>query len=134
MNYNRFAENKTAHDQMVMNEVGSGTASASPNATIRRWCFSVSVTVIGLLALLFFLAMGGMFALVGPWVILTGTMAARKRPGWQVFGIMTGVGFLFLGTATVLLPAHAVYSVVIGEGLGLLLGLGYLAGAFFRMQ
>ena len=134
MNYVRFAENKTSHGQIVMKEVASGSASARSNAGIISLCFSILVMVVGLPALLFFLAMGGMFAVVGPWVILAGTLAIRKRPGWQVFGIISGGGFLFLGAATLVLPIHAGRLEMIGGVFELLLGLGYLAAPLFEMR
>ena len=134
MNYVSFAENKTSQSDLTMKYATTRFASARSNAASERWCMSILIIVVGLPALMFFLAIGGMFALVGPWVILSGIQAARKRPGWQVLGIITGGGFLFLGATALLLPIHAgCLDLMCGVAV-LLLGLGYLAITLFMMR
>jgi hypothetical protein len=109
-------------------------ALAKPNAVSKRWCISIFIIIIGLPALLFFLVTGGLCALAGPFVILMGIQTIRKRPGWQVLGIITGGCFLFLGATILLQPMHAVLSDAIGGIAVLLLGFGYLATTLLVMR
>ena len=42
------------------------------------WCIIICSIVVGLFALFFFAHMGGMFAQVGPWLILAVRVLTRK--------------------------------------------------------
>jgi hypothetical protein len=64
--------------------------------------------------------------LLASMLILAGSLAATKQAGWQVLGLLTGVAFLYLGGAAILLPDYAGSWGVTGGVLGLLAGLGYL--------
>lgn len=93
------------------------TCHLSPRTNIASnpWSFSFAIIVVRLPALLLFLAMGGMFAIVGPWIILLGIQSIRMRPGWHVLGFTTCAGFLFLGVTAFLLPVHLVFIDHLGE-------------------
>ena len=134
MNDVRCAENNISQEQIAMKYNTTRYALAKPNAISKRWCISILIIMIGLPALLFFLATGGLCALAGPFVILMGIQTIRKRSGWQVLGIITGGCFLFLGATILLLPIHAVLSNAIGGIAVLLLGSGYLATTLFVMR
>lgn len=54
-------------------------ASRQYTCELKFWCYIVGLPVAGLLALVLFLAMGGVFALVGPWAILVVTRVVIKR-------------------------------------------------------
>ncbi len=99
---------------------------------LTHWCCDICTSVIGLFTLFFFLVMGGIFALVGPWVILVGILSVRKGPGWQVWSYITGAGLLSLSVMALLLPSHAGGWGAIGGMLGLLGELGYIALPLLR--
>ena len=134
MNDVPIAENNISQEQSAMKYATTRSAPAKPDAASKRWCISIFIIVIGLPALLFFLATGGLCALAGPFVILMGIQTIRKRPGWHVLGIITGGCFLFLGATILLLPMHAVLSNAIGGITVLLLGFGYLATTLLVMR
>ena len=134
MNDVRFAENNISQEQIAMKYANTRSSPAKADAASKRWCISIFIIVIGLPALLFFLSTGGLCALAGPFVILMGIQTIRKRPGWQVLGIITGSCFLFLGATILPLPMHAVLSNAIGGIAVLLLGFGYLATTLFVMR
>src|SRR5258707_9947487 len=52
---------------------------ALPMGAIRECCLTICPIVIGLLSLYFFLWMGGVFALVGPWVIFAARVLITRR-------------------------------------------------------
>lgn len=134
MNYDHFAENNTSQSDFAMQYASTRSTSTKPNAASKRWCISVLFIFVGIPALLFFVALGGIYALLGPFVILTGIQAVKKRHGWQVFGFITGGGFLFLGATTFLLPGKAGIFGQIGGIAVLLLGLGYLVFTPLEMR
>jgi hypothetical protein len=134
MNDIRCAENNISQEQSAMKYAITRSAPAKHDAVSKRWYISIFIIIIGLPVLLFFLALGGLCALAGPFVILMGIQTIRKRPGWQVLGIIAGGGFLFLGATILLLPMHAVLSDAIGGIAVLLLGFGYLATTLFVMR
>jgi hypothetical protein len=127
-------ENNISQEQIAMKYATTRSSPAKPDTASKRWCISIFIIVIGLPALLFFLATGGLFTLAGPFVILMGIQTLRKRPGWQVLGIITGGCFLFLGAAILLLPVHAAFSNAMSGIAVLLLGFGYLATTLFVMR
>jgi hypothetical protein len=51
----------------------------SADDDIEGWGVIFSSIIVGLLALWFFLAMGGIFALVGPWMILVVRHLVRQK-------------------------------------------------------
>lgn len=54
-------------------------ASRQYTCELKFWCYIVGLPVAGMLALVLFLALGGVFALVGPWAILVATRILVKR-------------------------------------------------------
>jgi hypothetical protein len=92
--------------------------------------------VVGLLALVFFVALGGVFALLGPWVIYMGVVSIRKRSGlgWQILRIITGAALLCLSAAVLLATASARPWCIAGAILGLLAGSSYIAPVFFARR
>src|SRR5260370_413919 len=81
---------------------------AALRCSLKEWCVVISSIIIGLLALFFLVSQGGIFTHAAPWVILGGTLALTQRPGWQAFGLLTGVACLALGVAALLRGSHAV--------------------------
>lgn len=106
--------------------------SRTPPAELKQCCIEVCSSIIGLLTLFFFLAMGGMFALLGPWVILAGAQVVRKGPARQVWSFITGAGILSLSVMALLLPSHIGYWGTIGGLLGLLGELGCIVITLLR--
>ena len=72
--------------------------------------------------------------LLASMLILAGALAAAKQAGWQVLGFLTGVAFLYLGGAALLLPDYAGSWGVTGGVLGLLGGLGYLTATLVEAR
>ena len=52
--------------------------SRTSHGELKQWCIEICSSIIGLLTLFFFLAMGGIFALLGPWVIIAGACQSGK--------------------------------------------------------
>lgn len=120
------------YSQSVSQETVSRFGSRTSESELKQWCIAICSSIAGLLALFFFLVMGGIFALVGPWVIIAGAQSVRKGPGWQVLSYITGAGLLFLSVMALLLPSHAGCWGTIGGMLGLLGELGYIAITLLR--
>ena len=74
--------NRTFQYHTSLEETHGRSVSATSNSELKQWCLAVCFVVFGLVALFSFLLMGGIFALLGPWVILAGTLAATKRLRW----------------------------------------------------
>ena len=55
------------------------TVSAPTKGAGEQWCLMIGSVVVGLLALYFFLWMGGVFALLGPLVILTARLLLTRQ-------------------------------------------------------
>lgn len=106
--------------------------SRTSHGELNQWCIEICSSIIGLLTLFFFLAMGGIFALLGPWVIIAGALSVRKGPAQQVWRFITGAGILSLSVMALLLPSHTGYWGTIGGMLGLLGELGYFAITLLR--
>ncbi len=67
-------------------------------------------------------------------LILGGSLAATRRPGWRALAFIVGITYLYLGGMAILLPDYAGSWGTIGGVLGLLGGLGYISVALFEVQ
>src|SRR5690349_11318703 len=107
-------------------------AWATPQTNMKSWQIDMLMIVGGLSALTFFVAQGGVFALLGPGTIYIGILSIRKRAGLgrQFLRILTGEALCCLNTAMILAPVHANPWRISGAILGLLAGLGYIASVF----
>jgi hypothetical protein len=90
---------------------------------------------VGVPALVFFIALGGAFALLGPGVIYMGILSIRKRAGLgrQLLRIMTAVALGSLSLAALLAPVHTNSWCIAGSILGLFTGTIYLALTLLTM-
>jgi len=52
--------------------------SRPSSSEIAQWCITICIIIAGLFALFFFAHMGGMSALVGPWIILAVSLLVQK--------------------------------------------------------
>jgi hypothetical protein len=67
-------------------------------------------------------------------LILGGSLAAIRRPGWQALAFIVGITYLYLGSMALLLPDYAGSWGTIGGVLGLLGGLGYITTTFVEAR
>ncbi len=86
---------------------------------------------------------GGEHATANQWVsdvehttflLLATFLASTKRPGWQTLGILTGVVFIYLGVAALVLPEYAGSWGVTGGIAALLGGLLYIVTTIREMR
>ena len=71
--------NSRAYHQVAWQGTVTKPVSAASNGEVKQWCVTLLVVIVGLLALCSFLLMGGVFALIGPWVIFVGALCIMKR-------------------------------------------------------
>jgi len=71
--------NNTTYAHRAAKEIENRPGSVRLTSEITQWCITICFIVVGLFALFFFAHMGGMFALVGPWIILAVSLLVRKR-------------------------------------------------------
>ncbi len=67
-------------------------------------------------------------------LILGGSMAATRRPGWRALAFIIGITYLYLGSMALLLPDYAGSWGTIGGILGLLGGLAYIVVTLLEVQ
>src|SRR5690348_821820 len=67
-------------------------------------------------------------------LILGGTLAATKRPGWQSLGLIIGIAYLYLGGIALMLPDYAGSWGTLGGVLGLLESIGYICLTLLELQ
>jgi hypothetical protein len=67
-------------------------------------------------------------------LILGGSMAATRRPGWRALACIVGIAYLYLGSMALLLPDYAGSWGTIGGMLGLFAGLAYISITLFEAQ
>jgi hypothetical protein len=125
MSNSSIIENTVAHKYEIAVPADTIPVSAKPKAMIIAWCIDGLVILVGLPALVFFIALGGVFALIGPWAILMGVLSIRKRLRYQ--GFIAGVVLLILSIAGLLLPNQTEPWCTFCGVLGLVGELGYLA-------
>lgn len=70
--------NSTTHAHRTAKEIENRPGSVRLNSEITQWCITICFIVVGLFALFFFAHMGGIFALVGPWIILAVSLLVQK--------------------------------------------------------
>ena len=70
--------NDTIHAHRAAKEIENRPGSVRLNSEIRQWSITICFIVVGLFALFFFAHVGGMFALVGPWIILAVSLLVQK--------------------------------------------------------
>lgn len=111
-------------------------ASATPQTGVKSWQIDILVVIAGLSSLVFFIALGGAFALLGPGVIYMGVLSTRKRAclGRKLLRIITGAAVFFLSAAALLAPAHIGVWRIVGSILGLLASTMYLASILLTMR
>ena len=130
MNDKCFIENNVTQSATEMKYTAKSSLTKYSTAN-KHWSASITIIIVGLPALLFFLAMGGMFALIGPWIILIGIQSVRIQPGCHLLRFITGGGFLILGVIALLFPIKQVVLGHVGGLALLLLGLAYLITTLF---
>ena len=130
------AEDTPAHTYEMRASDETIPAPVTPQIHVKSWHIDILMIVMGLLALFFFIAMGGVFALLGPWVIYMGVLSIRKSLGLgqQILRIITGVALLFLSVAVLLASAPNGPWCIVGALLGLLVGSSYIANVFFTRR
>ena len=67
-------------------------------------------------------------------LIVGGSMAATRRPGWRAVAFIIGITYLYLGSMALLLPDYAGSWGTIGGVLGLLGGLCYVTITLLEVQ
>jgi hypothetical protein len=129
-------EKTTVRYQVVSKGDQNTPVSEGPSDETSTWWVILFPIVAGLLALFFFLSIGGLFAIIAPWVILAGIQSAMKRKGWQFVGILTGVVFTALGIAALLVHNHSGSSGsdLIAGLMGIIGGLGYIGFMLWEMR
>ena len=132
MSNSSSTKSSAAHEKRIEVPTSTIPVSASPNVGIKNWYIEFLVIVIGLPSLVFFVALGGVFALTGPLVILMGVVSIKKRA--RYLGFIAGVVLFFLSTVGLLLPNHTGYLGNVCGLLGLVGVLGYLAIALLDMR
>lgn len=60
-------------------------------------------------------------------LILAGLLVARKRPGWQILGLLLGTAYLYLGVVAMTIPDESGSWGMIGGTLAVLAGISYWA-------
>jgi hypothetical protein len=70
--------NKMIYAHRAAKEIENRPGSVRLNGEITQWCITICFILVGLFALFFFAHMGGMFALVGPWLILAVSLLVQK--------------------------------------------------------
>lgn len=67
-------------------------------------------------------------------LILGGSLASTRRPGWQALAVITGIACLYLGSMALLLPDYAGSWGTTGGVLAVLAGLAYIGITLFEVQ
>jgi hypothetical protein len=71
--------NRRAYHQVARQGIVIRPVSAASNSEVKQLCVALLAVIVGLLVLCSFLLMGGVFALVGPWVIFVGVVCITRR-------------------------------------------------------
>ncbi len=70
--------NSTTHAHRAAKERENKPGSGRLNSEIMQWGITICFIVVGLFAVFFFAYMGGMFAQIGPWIILAVSLLVQK--------------------------------------------------------
>jgi hypothetical protein len=132
-------EDKPAHrDELArLNDVPVSKVSlvqAKPRLRMSGVIIEVMAAVLGLLFLFFYNAMGGGFALAGPWVILLGIFSYQKRGGWQAMGLLTGASMICISVVILVTANQHAFWCITGALLGLVSGSAYIAATMYRIR
>ena len=65
---------------------------------------------------------------------MVGLLAAIKRPGWQVLGVLLGIALLYMGAVALTIPDETESWGTFGGILSIVGGVGYLAITFWEMR
>lgn len=111
-------------------------ASTTSQTSVKSWQIDTLVVVVGLPTLVYFVSLGGAFALLGPGVIYMGILSIRKRTGQgkQLLRIITGAALFCLSAAALLASVHTGNWHVAGSILCLLASAMYLATTLLAMS
>ena len=131
-----LAGNTPPHEYRVAKSNGLRVAPATSQTGVKSWQIDILMVIVGLSALVFFVALGGAFALFGPGVIYIGILSTRKRAclGRKLLRIITGATVFFLSAAALLAPVHTGPWRIVGSILGLLASTIYLANTLSTMR
>ena len=67
-------------------------------------------------------------------LILGGSLASTRRPGWRALAVIIGIAYLYLGSMALLQPDYAGSWGTIGGVLALLAGLAYMSVTLLEVQ
>jgi hypothetical protein len=123
-----LVEEMPSHRYEVAKSNTTNAAQAISQTGAKSWQIEVIAIIVGVSALVFFIALGGAFALLGPGVIYMGILSIRKRAGLgrQLLRIMTAVALGSLSLGALLGPVHTSSWCIGGSILGLFTGTMYL--------
>lgn len=71
--------NKTSQYYIVSKEIYKSSVATTPKDETKKLSSIILIILLGLLALFCCLSMGGVFAVVGPWLIVALMMFVNKR-------------------------------------------------------
>ncbi|MFL5628728.1 MAG: hypothetical protein ACJ788_24370 [Ktedonobacteraceae bacterium] len=71
--------NRTSLYQYTSKEARGHSISTASARYSTRWSMIICATILGILALFLFLSLGGMYAIIGPWLVFAGTVVMTKR-------------------------------------------------------
>jgi hypothetical protein len=127
-NYSLVEDTLPGRYEVAKSNSTTHVASATSHTDVKSWQIDMLVVVVGLPTLVFFVALGGAFALLGPGIIYMGILSMRKRAclGRQLLRIITGIALLCLSTVALLSAAQTDLWHVASSILCLLAGSGFI--------
>lgn len=67
-------------------------------------------------------------------LVIAGLLSSSRRAGWKILAIITGIAYLYLGVAALVIPLHPGSWGYVGGGLALLGGLAYIGLTLFESR